>query len=167
LDEIEAEISASAIVPEAGQVALSAERMSALSARLRSAVAASTALAAADAAHQAGLRQAQAQAALVRDDARHQAETLLEGARVARLREENVQAIIAESREQGEVLVTAAYAYGRSQMEEVLERASRARRHVAAATNDVRVDPAEKRRRQTGTPRTTRRRGLLGFLRGT
>jgi hypothetical protein len=138
LDEIEAELTASPAVPVAGQVALNPERMAALTARLRTAVAEARERASEPAAVQAELRQAEAQAALILEDARRKAEMLLDGQRVQKLREERVQEIISESRQRGQVLVAQAYEVGRQRMEVVAQRAEEARRLVAQAGDVVR-----------------------------
>jgi cell division septum initiation protein DivIVA len=140
LDEIEAEVAASAVVPVSGQIALNPERMAALIERLRAAVSAADALAADDTPHREALRRAEAEAALIVEEARRKAELLLDGTRVSNLREEHVQAIIRESRQRGEELVNEAYEYGLGRMEEVQARAEDARRLVREARDKVVVE---------------------------
>lgn len=140
LDEIEAEVAGSAVVPMSGQVALNPERMTALIARLRAAADAAQGIADDDSRQREATRRAEAEAALILEEARRKAGLLLDGARVQRLREEHVQAIIRESRTRGEDLVVEAYAYGLGRMEEVLARAEEGRRLVNEACDKVTVE---------------------------
>jgi hypothetical protein len=139
LDEIEAEIAGSAVVPVSGQVALNPARMAALTARLRTAVEMAPKLIADEPRQREAQRRAEAEAALIVEEARRKADLLLDGSRVSNLREEHVQAIIRESRQQGEALVTEAYHYGLGRMEEVLVRAEEGRRLVREASDKVTV----------------------------
>jgi hypothetical protein len=163
LDEIEAELAASPAVPVAGQVAVSPERMAALTARLRDAVEAARAIPRDAAARRAALQPAQAEAALIRAEARRKADMLLDGTRVRRLREEYIQSIIGESRQHGEHLVAEAYAYARERLEEVIRRAEEARRLVSQAGELVRVEPPGAARRLA---QLVAERGAGGFLGG-
>ncbi len=139
LDEVESEVAASASV--GGQMAVNVERMKTLTARLRAAVAYAREHPVTPAERQAMIKQAEAQAALVLEEARRKADMLLDGTRVKQLREEHVQSIIAESRQRGERLVADAYGYGRQRMQEVIVRAEEARHHVSLAAEAVRTEP--------------------------
>jgi hypothetical protein len=157
LDEIEAEIAGSAVIPLSGQVALNAARMAALAGRLKRAVASADASEGSDARHLEARRRAEAEAVLTVEEARRQAELLLEGGRVSRLREEHVQAIINERRDAGEVQVKDAYSYGLERMRDALRRAEGARRLVHDARDKVALD-------EGGLAQATR--GLLSGLFG-
>jgi hypothetical protein len=161
LDEIEAEVAGSAAIPVSGQVALNPERMAALIERLRQAAAHADALAADESRYRDARRRVEAEGALIVEEARRKAELALDGSRVAQLREEHVQAIIGESRQRGEELITAAYEYGIARMEEVLVRADDAHRLVLEARDRVVVESGGLAQIARGV-----RRGLFGGILG-
>jgi hypothetical protein len=139
LDAIAAEMAAGVAVPMGAQVGLNAERMGLLIAALRAAASAPPGPRGEDA-RRVARREAGARATLMLEEARRKAELLLDGARVARLRDEEAEAIIDERRKQGEALVAAAYEYGQGRMAEVLRRAEQAERLVDQARDAVRPE---------------------------
>lgn len=150
LSEIEAEIVASPAAPVGELVGVNAERMAALTNRLREALARVREAPLDEAERRDQLQRAEAQAALLVEDARRTARLLLDGERVRKLRHEQTEAIIGESRQQGEVLVADAYTYARARMEEVLQSVEQARGFVAQARDVAHVEHASLGRRLAG-----------------
>ncbi|GAC1447175.1 MAG: hypothetical protein PVSMB4_01790 [Ktedonobacterales bacterium] len=167
LDEIEAEIVASPALPVGEVVGVNAERMAVLTTRLREAVARAREAPLDEATRRGKLQQAEAQAALLIEDARRKADMLLDGERVKKLRNEQTQAIIQESRQRGEVLVADAYTYARARMEEVYRCVEEARGYVAQARDATRIEHEGLGRRLAGAAAqlVKRRGGILSRLR--
>jgi hypothetical protein len=167
LDEIEAEIVASPALPVGEVVGVNAERMAALTNRLRAALAHLAEVPPDEATRRRELQQAEAQAALLIEDARRKADALLDGERVKQLRQEQTQAIIQESRRRGEVLVADAYTYARARMEAVYRGVEEAHGYVAQARDATRVEREGLGRRLAGAAAqlVKRRGGMLARFR--
>jgi hypothetical protein len=153
LDEIEGELARGLAAPGSGRVGVDPDRMTALIRRLRETLARTQAEPLDDARYRESIRQAEAQGSLLIAGATRKAQVLLDGTRVKRLRQEQLKAIVDESRQRGETEVAEAYTYAQQRLGEVLGRAETAHRAVKEACNAARpATPSPARRPRRAPP---------------